>query len=360
MYVLRPVTESDLEGIYQLALKTGGGLTTLPPDRERLSEKIRESVKNFQFLPTKPSGEIYFFVLEDTAKKKIVGTSAVYSKVGGFQPFWTYEIKTAQKVSKVLNVNKEVQYLQVKMEHNGPSEIGTLFLDPEYRHGNCGRLLSLSRFLFVAEFRKLFEDSFVAELRGRIDKDGQSVFWDCLGAHFFDVPFEKADLMVNEDKSFIDDLMPKHPIYISLLPREAQVVIGMVHDDTRPAMRLLEQEGFSQIDEVDIFEAGPILEAPTDQIRCVKNSIRVSCQKGEPDQPQESGWGQIEKVNDQQNMRYHLVANVKSALDFRVVASEISVGKDESISLPDEAMDCLGLDCGSAVRYVALRPGVKL
>ena len=60
MFVLRPVQEEDLEGVFKLALKTGGGLTTLPPDKEKLQEKIRESVKNFHFLPSKPSGETYF------------------------------------------------------------------------------------------------------------------------------------------------------------------------------------------------------------------------------------------------------------------------------------------------------------
>ena len=358
MFVLRPVKEDDLEGVYQLALKTGGGLTTLPPDKIKLREKIRESVKNFHFLPSKPSGETYFFVLEDRDNKKILGTSAVYSKVGGFQPFWTYEIKKVQKTSELLNVNKEVKYLQVKMEHNGPSEVGTLFLDPDFRSGNCGRLLSLSRFVFVAENRNLFEDSFVAELRGRIDHNGESVFWDCLGAHFFDVPFEKADLMVNEDKSFIDELMPKHPIYISLLPKEAQVVIGMVHDDSRPAMRLLEQEGFRQIDEVDIFEAGPIVEAKTDDIRAISESVRTTCAKGKPEGVDQGGWGQIENTNE--TVRYYLVANVKSAQDFKVTVSEISVDQAGNLSLPKQTVEALELSPGDPVRYVAVRGERKL
>ena len=296
--------------------------------------------------------------MEDQLTKRILGTSAVYSKVGGFQPFWTYEIKKVQKTSKLLNVNKEVRYLQVKMEHNGPSEVGTLFLDPDFRQGNSGRLLSLSRFVFVAEHRQLFEDSFVAELRGRIDQSGESVFWDCLGAHFFDVPFEKADLMVNEDKSFIDELMPKHPIYISLLPKEAQVVIGMVHDDSRPAMRLLEQEGFSQIEEVDIFEAGPIVEAKTDDIRTISESVKTHCAKGKPEAIDQCGWGQIESTN--QTLRYYLVANVKSAQDFKVTVSEISIDQDGNLSLPKETVDALKLSPGDPVRYVAVRGERKL
>ena len=108
MLIVRPVRIEDLDGVYELAKKTGGGLTTLPPDKDRLLEKIRESVKNFEFKPNRPSGQTYFFIMEDTVKGSIVGTSAVYSKVGGFQPFWTYELKTVKKQSAVLNVNKDV------------------------------------------------------------------------------------------------------------------------------------------------------------------------------------------------------------------------------------------------------------
>jgi arginine N-succinyltransferase len=343
MLLIRPVTENDLDGVYLLAKKTGGGLTTLPADKPRLLEKIRESVKNFDYRPSRPNGETFFFVLEDTTTNKLVGTSAVYSKVGGFQPFWTYELKTTVKKSVSLKVNKEVQYLQVKREHNGPSEVGTLFLDSDFRRGNNGRLLSLSRFLFVAENRDIFEDQFVAELRGRIDKNGNSVFWDCLGAHFFDVPFEKADLMVNEDKSFIDDLMPQHPIYVDLLPKEAQLVIGCVHDDTRPAMRLLEKEGFQQIDEVDIFEAGPILEVDTDSIRCVRSSLKVSLSK------------EILEESSEDVKTFFMVANVTNYKSYKVVVSEILILADGKISLPKGVVSELELKVGDAVRYVAIR-----
>ena len=361
MLVVRPVTADDLEGIYELALKTGGGLTTLPPDKVRLSEKIRESEKNFQYQPSKPSGETYFLVMEDLEKKKIVGTSAIYSKVGGFYPFWTYELKTVTKESRVLGVKKDVQYLQVKREHNGPSEVGTLFLDPEYRMGNNGRLLSLSRFLFVAQYRNLFEDHILAELRGRIDKEGNSVFWDCLGAHFFNVPFEKADLMVNEDKSFIDDLMPQHPIYVEMLPKQAQMVIGQVHDDSRPAMRLLEKEGFVQIDEVDIFEAGPIVKGETDKLRCVKNSKVAKLVEGKPEKiSPEQNWGQLDEVRKAETMRFFMVANINSFNDFRVTVCEISLSGEDKITIPEEARKCLGVELGDSVRYVPVRPWSKL
>src|SRR5687768_18577669 len=79
--------------------------------------------------------------------------------------------------------------------------------------------------------------------------------------------------MVN--KKFIADLMPTHPIYIPLLPKEAQEVIGKVHEQTIPAMRMLEGEGFKFAGMVDIFEAGPVVTCARDEIRTVRSSVRA-------------------------------------------------------------------------------------
>jgi arginine N-succinyltransferase len=59
---------------------------------------------------------------------------------------------------------------------------------------------------------------------------------------------------------------------VNLLSKEAQAVIGQVHDKTRPAIRLLKSEGFSWTGYVDIFDAGPTVEARASQIRSVQNS----------------------------------------------------------------------------------------
>jgi hypothetical protein len=46
-------------------------------------------------------------------------------------------------------------------------------------------------------------------------------------------------------------------------------VIGQVHPNTAPARAILEKEGFSWRGSVDIFDAGPVLEAETDAISAV-------------------------------------------------------------------------------------------
>ena len=338
MLVVRPVREDDVEKIFDLAAKAETGLTTLPPDMDVLTRRVKESVRSFDSLPSKPAGETYFFVLEDTDKKKVVGTAAIFSKVGGYQPFYTYRVCNVHKESKALNVKKDVQYLQLVIIHDGPTEMGTLFLLPEYRGSQNGRLLSLSRFLFMAQYRKCFEPYVLVELRGVLDGNDHSPFWDALGKHFFEVDFRKADLMVMRDKSFIADLMPEHPIYIPLLPQAAQDVIGKVHVSTLPALHMLQSEGFVFNDEIDIFEAGPVMKAKLEDIRTVRQSKE----------------SKVEKVIADSSAENSLIASVDTFKDFRVVKGSV-VPLDKGVQVSKNTAQALGLKKDSKVRFVSLK-----
>ena len=196
------------------------------------------------------------------------------SKVGGFEPFYAYKIKHLVHKSDNLNIHERHRILELYESHSGPTEIGSLFLHPDYREGLNGRLLSLSRFLYLAEHPEAFESDVIAEMRGVVDADGHSPFWEAIGRHFFTMDFPQADYLSVVDKSFIADLMPRHPIYIEMLPKEAQQVINRVHRNTRPALAILEKQGFKRNGMVDIFEAGPIVQCPLKDILAVKKSKR--------------------------------------------------------------------------------------
>jgi arginine/ornithine succinyltransferase subunit-like protein len=133
MVIIRPVAPTDLSSLLDLSSKTGVGLTTLPHDEEILTRRIAESQRGFARMADKPGGETYLFVMEDLDTGAVVGTSGLFSKVGGYEPFYAYRVETNIHESKVLKVRKEIKTLHLVMEHNGPSEIGSLFLAPEYR-----------------------------------------------------------------------------------------------------------------------------------------------------------------------------------------------------------------------------------
>ncbi|HDH7816477.1 TPA: arginine N-succinyltransferase [Raoultella ornithinolytica] len=270
--LFRPVREDDLDDIIRLASRAGVGMTSLPNDPARLAARIQRSVETF-------AGKLlrgqqgFLFVLEDTRLARVVGVSAIEVAVGLDEPFYNFRLQRTVRASKELGVYKNQELLNLSYDHTGHSELCTLFLDPEYQKNRNGLFLSKARFLFIAAFRELFSPHLFAELRGRSDEQGNSPFWDALGHHFFDIPFADADRLTGTGmKTFIAELMPAYPIYVSLLPDDAREAIGQVHANTSPARAILEKEGFSWRGSVDIFDAGPVLEAETDAIRAISES----------------------------------------------------------------------------------------
>lgn len=275
--LVRPVALTDLPDLLHLASLAGAGLTTLPDDEHILRQRIRKSVESFARFPDSPGGESYLLVMQtltDDAPPCVIGTAGVVAKVGGFEPFYSYVIEKVLFESRHIHVRREVPILRLHEEHDGPCEIGSLFLHPDHRHAYNGRFLQRVRFLLMAEHPAAFESTVVSEIRGVSDEHGRSPFWDALGHHFFGIDFRTADRLSVSNKKFIADLMPDHPIYIPLLPPDAQAVIGQPHPHSAPAVKNLVAEGFTYQHAVDIFDAGPVYACPRDQIRSVKHSRR--------------------------------------------------------------------------------------
>jgi arginine N-succinyltransferase len=339
MVIVRPVAMSDLEPLLELAGLAGAGLTTLPRDASLLKKRIDKSLKSFATEPDRPGGESYLFVMEELPTHRVIGACGIVSKVGGFEPFYSYRIDKVVFESKVIKVRKEVPILVLSAEHDGPCEVGSLFLHPDFRGGGNGRLLQLVRFLFIAERPDSFESTVVSELRGVLDEKGRSPFWDALGRHFFGIDFAEADRLSIVNKKFIAELMPKHPIYIPLLPKDAQEVIGKPHREGVRAVKNLQEEGFTISDRVDIFDAGPVMTCARDEIRTIKNSRRVRI-AAVTDQPIASGG--------------FLLGTTRS--DFRATSGPVDTNGPEGVRITGETAAALRVHVGDMIRIVELRP----
>ncbi|KAF7764571.1 arginine N-succinyltransferase [Pseudoalteromonas citrea] len=277
MHILRPIQNSDFDALRQIAVESGHGFTSLPVNDELLQEKIVRSENSFAKQLSAPQDEGYLFVLEDSDTGEIMGTTAVESAVGMAVPLYHYHLGKTVHHSPTLKVYNTVDILSMCNDYTGASEICTLFLREDYRKGLAGRFLSRSRFTFMADHSARFSDTVIAEMRGVSDEHGHSPFWQWLQEHFFSIEFPQADHLVGlGDKVFISELMPKYPIYANLLSAKAQAVIGKVHDKTKPALRLLEKEGFEHRGYVDLFDAGPTVEAKLNNIQTVQESCVVT------------------------------------------------------------------------------------
>jgi arginine N-succinyltransferase len=339
MVFIRPVSLADLDQLVQLAQQAGAGLTTLPGDRDVLKRRILKSQRCIENIPDKPGGESYLFVMQDAESNKIIGASGMVSKVGGFEPFYAYRIVNQRLDSDLLKIHKQIPVLHLVHEHDGPAEVGSLFLSADYRKKDYGRFLQLVRFLFIAEYPQAFEPVVVSELRGVIGADGRSAFWDAVGRHFFEIDFPQADYLSVVNKKFIAELMPTHPIYVPLLPAEAQRVIGKVHESSLPALKNLEAEGFTFNGMVDIFDGGGCVSCGRDDIRTVRLSRS----------------GIVEKiVDDVIESPTFMIGSFSPA--FRATIGALRSGDGDRVCVESRVASALNVSMGASIRYATLRP----
>lgn len=271
--LIRAVTLDDIDPLMEMIRSVTPGLTTLLLDRPRLLERVERSHFAFSRRSEGPGGEPYVLVMEDIDSGKLIGTSTVYGKTGGYEPIYVYRIVTTVHQCPQLSIrDQQRSTLHLERIYDGPTEIGSLFLMPEYRGGGRGRFLSLSRFLLLAQRPARFADRVIAEMRGRGEADGTSPFWENVMRPFFGIDFPTADALSTINKTFIEELVPPFPIAMDLLPPAAREVIGKVHPETEPAVKLLHDEGFAATDLIDIFDGGPVLECATRSIRAVASS----------------------------------------------------------------------------------------
>lgn len=337
MLRLRPAQPDDLPALVELAAQAGVGMTNLPANPDVLGKRIERSLVSLQRSVETPTDEVYFFVLEDCKNQRLAGTCGIIARVGMTRPFYSFKLVTLIHVSRELNRYDPVKTLQMVNEYQGATEIGMLLLHPDYRRDGYGKLLSRSRYLFLANFPDRFDNLVMAEMRGVSDAVGHSVFWENLGRHFFDMDFTRADFLVASGHyHFINDLMPKHPIYIRLLPEAAQQVIGLPHPDTRPALKLLEREGFRFEGCVDVFDAGPTVHCPREQIHTVRTSHQA----------------RISAVVDDMDYSNYLISNTHLE-DFACCLGGLEVDPHGELRIHASVAQALGVDRGDKLRFAA-------
>jgi arginine N-succinyltransferase len=334
--VVRAARMDDLDALYELALQTGGGLTNLPPDRDALQKRLQKSSASYAMVKEEPSDQMYLLMLEDVTAGKVIGTANIFSQLGTEWPFYSFRMTRLRHASVQLQKTLTSDVLHLVNDFDGATEVGGLFVDPAARKGGAGRLLARARYLFIAQMRQSFADRVVAELRGFQDAEGIWPFWEAVGQHFFDMPFEVADKYNSlQGNQFIADLMPKYPIYVRLLPPDAQAVIGVPNREGEAAFHLLQKEGFRNDGYVDIFDAGPTVHCDTDALVAIKDS-ELSV---------------VSSVSDNSELHIRMICAGKSG-SFRATAAPVRV-QGSSISLASSVRETLGVSVKDEVRHVA-------
>lgn len=335
MALVRIVREEDLSGLNALAKTVDGFMTTMPNSSEDMKVRIGTAVDSFKRDVVTPGDEIYLFVMEEEGE--IIGVSGIYSTVGLDRPFYSYRVTKSSTVSKDVGVRNDMDVLHLVNDYSGCSELATLFLNPLKRGGGRGVLLSFTRLMFMAAHRSRFPDKAFGEIRGWTDENNESPFWNAVGSKFFKMDMDVADARSGDEFQFMADLMPKYPIYVSLLPEGAQDVIAKPNNSAQGAVKLLQKQGFRYQGQIDIFDAGICVDTWIDEIDIVKNVQSVTL-------------NHVDTLDTQEDDRFALIANA-SLDNFRVISEKIRYSDDSMscVNVSEDMLEALNLQHGDAV-----------
>lgn len=338
MLVLRPVEPTDLPQLQQLARDSLVGVTSLPDDSERLREKIAGSCASFDHDIQAQGPENYFFVLEDLDTRRLVGCSEILATAGFNEPFYSLRNRHFTSASRELNIEHGVPALSLCHDLNDHTLLRGFHIDNALVRSAFSELLSRARLLFIAAHAQRFADAVITEIVGYSDENGHSPFWDALGKHFFDLPYVEAERLCGlQSRTFLAELMPQYPIYVPMLPPEAQACIGRIHPDGQEAFDILEREGFETNSYIDLFDAGPTLYARTANIRSIARSQTATVRQ----QAQIDARGRYLVSND-------------ALHGFRAIVAELDYQPDQPLSLTPALCTALKVTDGSTIRLTAL------
>jgi len=339
MFAIRQACTEDVDQI--LAVAEHLDTVNLPADREAIAEIVSLSVRSFTG-DVDPFEREYLFVLEDLDRGVIAGTSMIHAKHGTRRaPHVYFDVIEEERYSVTIDRYLVHQCLRIGYNYDGPTEIGGLILEPQYRGRpeSLGKLLSFVRFVFIAVHRPWFRDEVLSELMPPLEPDGTSLLWKHLGRAFTGLTYQDADRLSKNNKEFIHALFPHGLIYTVLFPEEVRAVIGDVGPNTRGVKKMLERIGFEYVDRIDPFDGGPHFMARTDDLLPVQSTRRgrvVAIEAADEGRP----WAVVAVEPD-------------GPTTFRATSARVRIIGDDEIGLTPDARQALRVEPGDSVWWMA-------
>jgi arginine N-succinyltransferase len=341
-FEIRGAVPSDEDQLLEVASHLD--TVNLPNDRDAIRTLLELSQKSFTGAVKDARRREYVFVLVDLARQRIVGTSMILGQLGRRDaPYIYVDVTGEERYSATLDKHFRHVVLKIGYSYNGPTEIGGLIVDPEYRKKpeRLGLMISYVRFLYLKMHREWFKDQLLAELLPPLEPDGTSHLWDAVGRKFTEMTYAEADLLSKKNKEFIKGLFPEGAIYASLLPQTAQDVIGKVGAQTKGVEKMLRRIGFRYAERVDPFDGGPHFTAPTDDVTLVQRAHEAAVTKLLPA-------GQLPKT------RGLVAVETPESPFFRCLAACCKASGDAGVEIAAEAATHLSIAEGAKVWLLPL------
>ena len=304
-------------------MKSSGGLSSLQPRLNFLKDYIKSSEKSFSQKHNSDQPCKYLLGMYEGVGGKLIGCAAVKTKTGINTPFINFDILG----------EGDDQHLKASSRFMGSTEVGSLYLDPDYRSLGLGSYLARVRYLLMATEPWRFDDCVIAELRGICGIDGSPlydhIFKDKLEKNFMEADTEYFD----RNPKSLGDIVPIGKLNTCDMPINVRASLGQPNASGQAAMRLLQSEGFIFTGTVDLFDGGPIMSVHRDTIRTIMNS-------------------KVLKAKRQEKIKGGVYSIVTSGdfNNFRAVITKTKLN-DDKVNISFEAFDSLNLQKNNTVRY---------
>lgn len=327
-YLIRPFAMEDAPALLDLIKESSGGLSSLQPRLDFLKDYIQSSVNSFGGkYPLEKPHKYLLGMFEQSHNNKgagrLIGCSAVKTQIGIESPFINFD----------LHGDGENQTLRASSRFKGATEVGSLFLHPDYRDSGLGRYLAKVRYHLIGSEPWRFGDMVIAELRGICGKEG-SPLYDHLFEYKLDKTFLEADAeYFDRDPNSLGDIVPIGAVPTYNFPIEVKMSLAQPHPTGVGAMRLLQNEGFIFSGTIDLFDAGPIMSVHRDTIRTTLQTKTLASLSA------------TDLIDAQDSL-----ISVGTVSDFRAVvtpATEVERG----VIVPQRALEALGVEAGTPLRF---------
>lgn len=286
-YRLRPVRADDLDALARLTRSRAIGISSLPAEVQRLGERIEHSLASFASADDASGEETYLFVLEDLARDDgrglpaLIGTAGIAAAAGFGDRFYCWRNEFIVQASPALGARNRIHTLHLCHDLTGVTLLTGFHIDAAYAGTLAPQLLSRGRLMYIARFTERFSDRIAAENPGLADDSGRCPFWDAVGRRFFDMDYPTAEQLIGgrSPKAYIADLMPQSPVYVPLLPEQAQWSLGQLHPVGELPFGILLDEGLDGDTYLNLFDGGPTAEGRVAMLETVQRLRRVRLER---------------------------------------------------------------------------------
>jgi arginine N-succinyltransferase len=275
MWTIRPLRPGDAADLARLLGPALAG--TDDPALDQLVAESRQALDGDGPVPHR-----LVLVLEEAAGG-LLGALTLAGSTGLDLPRSSYRTGTVVHASAELRMFHRAQTLLLCNDLTGCAELGLPVMAAADDARRLLRLLVDGALLFVATHPDRFAATLVCELPGIGGAHGASPFWQGLGRHFHAGPLPPdSSFFPAAQRSHIARLMPKHPLYSALLGPDAQACIGRHAASAQALAEALHAQGLRHRGQVNLFDAGPVLEAEVGDLAAVRLGRRCRVVVGEP------------------------------------------------------------------------------